>query len=81
MTTNAERILAEAMALDSWERNEIAERLLGSIEPSTDAGYIAAWDEEIGRRVQDLESGAVKTVSWEEAIANIRRGGRDAEAK
>jgi putative addiction module component (TIGR02574 family) len=29
----------------------------------------AAWDEEIERRVQQIDSGEVKTISWEEVRA------------
>lgn len=34
-----------------------------------DEGVEAAWEEEIERRVQEIDSGEVKTISWEEVRA------------
>ncbi len=80
MTTNAQRILAEAMALDPAEREELAERLLGSIEPSTDPEYVAAWEAEIQRRITDMDAGVTPAIPWEEARKTMFGGGSDAQA-
>ena len=44
------------MTLDPEERNEIAERLLRSVEPSAEPEEVAALKAEIGRRLRDLET-------------------------
>lgn len=77
MTTNAQRILAEAMALDPTDREELAERLLGSIEPSTDPDYEAAWESELKARLDDMDAGRVKMIPADKALEMIRRGPSD----
>jgi putative addiction module component (TIGR02574 family) len=71
MTTNAQRILTEAMALDPAERTELAERLLGTVDPSTDPGYVAAWGTEIDRRINDLDAGVTNPIPWEKARSTM----------
>jgi putative addiction module component (TIGR02574 family) len=43
----------------------LANTLLDSLE-RTDESVQAAWDEEVARRMQDLEAGRAVTVPWEE---------------
>ena len=81
MTTNAQRILTEAMALDPDERNEIAEQLLGSVEPSTDPAYMAAWETEIRRRIDDVDAGRVTMIPADRALEMIRGAVPDDDAK
>lgn len=79
MTKTAERILSEAMALDEDEREELAARLMGTLEPSTDPAYVAAWEAEIKKRIEELDSGEVQAIPWEQARLIIRRGGGNVE--
>jgi hypothetical protein len=48
--------------------------LLESLETDVDEDAEAAWAEEVGRRVKELDSGAVKTIPWAEARRLILRG-------
>jgi putative addiction module component (TIGR02574 family) len=41
------------------------------LEEVADHGAERAWDEEISRRIADLDSGRAKTVSWEEVRQRI----------
>jgi putative addiction module component (TIGR02574 family) len=70
MSRNSEEILKQAMALSAEERAELADQLLGSIEPE-DEGVEAAWDAEIQRRVEELKAGSVSTVPWAEVRAAL----------
>jgi len=70
MSRNAEELYQKALSLTAEERVEIADRLLGSIEPE-DEGVEAAWDAEIQRRVTELKSGTVRTVPWSELRASL----------
>jgi putative addiction module component (TIGR02574 family) len=45
--------------------------LFESLEEVADQGAERAWDEEIARRISDLDSGRAKTVSWEEVRQRI----------
>ena len=79
MTKAAQSILERAMALDNADRTELAEMLAGTLEPSTDPEYVAAWEDEIRRRIAEVESGAEKPIPWREAMEQIRRGEGAAE--
>ena len=81
MTKAAEQVLAQALTLSDDERAELAARLLETLDPAIDADYVSAWETEIGKRFDELQSGKVKPVPWEQAREVIRRGGRDAEAR
>jgi putative addiction module component (TIGR02574 family) len=73
MGAEAERILAEAMALPPEEREDLATRLFGSIdgEPA-DPAIEAAWDAEIARRAQQVLSGESKGIPWETVKRDVR---------
>ena len=47
------------------ERTALPNTLLDSLEES-DRSVQAAWDEEVARRIQDLQAGKALTVPWEE---------------
>jgi putative addiction module component (TIGR02574 family) len=49
------------------ERAELAGSLIDSLDEAEDESVQAAWDVEIVRRMEDLNSGKVKPVSLEEA--------------
>ena len=72
MTAEAKRLLEAALQLPEAERADLAARLLESINPPT--ALPAGWEEEVRRRVQDLDQGRVKTVPWAEARRRIVGG-------
>jgi putative addiction module component (TIGR02574 family) len=63
-------ILEAAMRLDESERAELLEALSASLY-GRDLGE--DWEAEIERRVEDLETGRVKTVGGDEVFAGIER--------
>ena len=67
MTQDATELLQRALALTAEERAELAGSLLESLDGAHDdpEAVEAAWNEEIARRIEDLDSGKVKTVSLE----------------
>jgi putative addiction module component (TIGR02574 family) len=62
---------AQAMALPPEQRAELAQRLWSSVEgePSDEDAELFA---EIDRRDAEIESGEVKTISYEQAMREIR---------
>lgn len=60
-------LLEEALKLSPEARAALATSLLESLDEAVDEGAEAAWAEEIGRRIRDLDSGAVTSVPWSEA--------------
>lgn len=71
MAASAKELYERAMCLNDEERAELVGMLLESLEIQDDEGVEAAWLEEIERRVAELDSGAVKTVSWTEVRSKI----------
>jgi putative addiction module component (TIGR02574 family) len=49
------------------ERADLAGSLIESLEESQDSSVDATWDEEVTRRMADIDSGKVTPVSLEEA--------------
>lgn len=76
MTSNAQRLLADALQLSDDDRAELAGRLIESLDSNFDAEAAADWDREIGRRIEELDRGEVVDVPWEEACRLIQ-GARD----
>ncbi len=67
MTAEAKKVLDEALALPPDERADVAVTLLESLDQVDDEALEQAWSEEIQRRIQQVESGAVQTIPWSEA--------------
>jgi putative addiction module component (TIGR02574 family) len=65
MTHEANELLQKALALPEEERAELASTLIDSLDPITDENVEAAWQEEIGRRIEELRSGKAKTIPWD----------------
>jgi putative addiction module component (TIGR02574 family) len=72
MTGKEERLLKEAMGLPAEARAAIAGYLIQSLDSTHDDGVEAAWSEEIRRRLEQVSSGEVAAVPWEEARHGIR---------
>ena len=66
MTHEAHELLEKALALPENERAELAGKLLSSLDATVDPDADAAWQQELVRRKQEVESGKVATVPWEE---------------
>ena len=73
MTDRTTELLQKALTLSEEERADLACSLLDSLDTSVDEGVEAAWDEEISRRIDKLDSGKAKTISWEEVQTEISK--------
>lgn len=76
MTKLAEQLLAQAKTLNDEEREELAACLMGTLEPSTDPQYLAEWEAEINRRIEEIDSGKTKLIPADQALRQIRNSGR-----
>lgn len=63
---------AQAKALPPEERARLAEELLASLDPR-EAEVEAAWDEELRRRIEEVERGSVQLVPADQVFAQVRR--------
>lgn len=71
MSPKSKKLLEEALRLPPEARAALAGRLIESLDKDLDEGAEAAWSMEIARRLEEIESGAVKTVPWSEARRQI----------
>ena len=67
MSQEASDLLKKALNLPVAERAEFAGSLIESLDETNDESVQAAWDAEIVRRMEDLNSGKIKPVSLGEA--------------
>ena len=67
----ASELLQKALSLSEEERAELAGSLIESLDATVDQAAEAAWDEEIARRIKDLDSGKAKTIPWETVRSRI----------
>jgi len=66
---------AQALQLSARERGELIERLILSLEaPAEDTpeAIAQAWDEEIARRVADMDAGRTTWVQADDVMRRIR---------
>lgn len=77
MTHEADELLKKALELSPGERAELAGSLIESLDKA-DEGVTEAWNEEIARRIEELDTGKVKTIPWDEVrrkvTAKLRNG-------
>ena len=66
-------VLADALRLEPDARAEVAAELLASLDGPTDSDAEAAWDAEIGRRIDAIEAGTVRLEPWAEVKRRIER--------
>ena len=73
MSVTVEELPRQALKLDPKARAELAALILESVPTESAEEVDAAWEAEIRRRVQELESGSVKTIPWEEVREKLIR--------
>lgn len=62
-----------ARALEPEDRARLAEELLASLEDRVEPAADPAWDDELRKRVAEIESGTVKLAPADEVFARVRR--------
>lgn len=71
MAQELSEVLKKALALPSEARAALAGALLESLDDTVDEAAEAEWDREIARRIEELDAGRVKAISWAEARRQI----------
>jgi len=71
MSQEATDLLKKALTLPVAERAELAGSLIESLDSAEDESVEAAWDKEAARRMGELDSGELKTISLEQARRRI----------
>ena len=73
MTDPVAELSERAHALAPEDRARLAEELLASLEGDVEPVADAAWEEELRKRIAEVESGAVTLVPADEVFARVRR--------
>ncbi len=71
MSPNAERLLDQARQLPPEEREWLAEVLLIDDRKASAVEVESAWDTEIKRRLDAIDSGAAKMIPGKEVLARM----------
>ena len=74
MSPTAAQLLKQVLTLDESDRASVAGALIESLHGPADPDANEAWDVEIRRRVEELESGAVTAVPWRDVRERLFRG-------
>ena len=71
MTRETTELLRKALTLPVPERADLASSLIESLDGAEDEGVEAAWDREIARRMEEIDSGRVEPIPLEQARRSI----------
>ena len=75
MPVTLEQVTEEVRELSPQDREQLLARLIRDLEPADNlsaAEIESAWDREIARRLEEIDSGKVKAVPAEEVFARIQ---------
>jgi len=73
MSTPVGELFRQASELDEHDRATLAGLLLESLEHEVDEDVESAWQEEIERRLAEIDADSVKLVPWDEVQAKLMR--------
>ena len=73
MTDKTQAIVEQALKLSPTERADVAEQLLASLVEALDSDVEKAWQEEIQRRLQQVERGEVELIDSDTVMAELRK--------
>jgi putative addiction module component (TIGR02574 family) len=71
MSTDATKLLSEALGLPAEARAALAARLIDSLDETVDPDAESLWADEISRRLREIDEGRVQAIPWSEVRASI----------
>ncbi len=71
MSTLTNDLFKKALDLNENDRATLAGILIESLEERPIEEHESVWRAEISRRIQELDSGEVETISWEDVKARL----------
>ena len=72
MNKAAEKILEQALTMSPQDRAFIAESLITSLDTVVDAEVEIAWQQEVRKRLSEIETGEATCIPWEEVRDRLR---------
>ena len=73
MALTIDNLVQEAMELPADERAELAHRLLEIVEEEAEQPNSAEREEVIQRRIEEIDSGKVKGIPFEDVLVGLRQ--------
>ena len=73
MTALVDELSQQARTLSPSDRARLADELLASLVDDSDPDAETHWENEIGRRVEDIKSGKATLISADEVFAETAR--------
>ncbi|MDD5672678.1 MAG: addiction module protein [Chitinivibrionales bacterium] len=73
MNQKAETIISDAMLMPDEDRAIIAERLIASLDHEFEKDAELAWQKEIQKRIEDIDSGKVTCIPWEQVRSRLQK--------
>ena len=70
MSTQQQSLFDAALLLPESERGELAARLMDSLHDTPE--FHGDWDEEIARRIDDMQSGRDPGIPWEQVRKELK---------
>jgi putative addiction module component (TIGR02574 family) len=71
MAKEPAELLRDALSLPAEARAALVETLLESLDVQVDDDAEAAWRQEIYRRLQQIDSGTVRLIPWDDAKSRL----------
>ena len=71
MATLNEKLLHDVLALSIESRAELVEKILESLNLGSNKDIDAVWEDEIERRIEEVEKGAVKLIPEDKVFDEI----------
>nr|VFK12974.1 MAG: putative addiction module component, TIGR02574 family [Candidatus Kentron sp. LPFa]VFK29046.1 MAG: putative addiction module component, TIGR02574 family [Candidatus Kentron sp. LPFa] len=72
-TATVDEILGSALRQSEADRARIAKALITSLDPYVDRENDVAWQQEIEKRLHEIDTGAVTCLPWEEVRERLYR--------
>ena len=72
MSTQFDRVVADAMKLPVRERVRLAQQLVSTIDPEAEKNVEELWFDEAERRLEELRNGKVEGIEADEAFRRVR---------
>lgn len=72
MSTQFDRVAADAMKLPLRDRVRLAQQLVSTIDSEAEANVEELWFDEAERRLEELHSGEVAGIEADEAFRRVR---------
>ena len=75
---DVDTLAREAARLSVAEQHALLDRIVDALTGTAERQVAESWDEEIARRVEDLDAGRVAAIPWSEVKQRLhaRRGSR-----